>query len=163
MNGMPLRVPPLRERASEILEIFGRAFEQKAGVAPLLGAEAAEALLLHPWPFNAREVVGLAHRVATLHNRNEPLGLEHVAAELSRRVKPGGAQLVAAPTPLKRTRADCRAQLRRTLDVALRDHQGNLTRAARALGISRSRAYRLMGPLARSMETVHLRVAAEAE
>ena len=55
LAGWTLRVPPLRERREDILGL-ARFFLQKGGASLSLSAGGAEALLLHDWRFNVREL-----------------------------------------------------------------------------------------------------------
>jgi DNA-binding NtrC family response regulator len=52
-----IRIPPLRERKDDILEIFTVGL---GPTPPRLGHGLAEALLLHDWPFNVRELLATA-------------------------------------------------------------------------------------------------------
>jgi pSer/pThr/pTyr-binding forkhead associated (FHA) protein len=75
LNGLALDVPPLRERKDEIISHFLRSFHRFSGAAaPALSPELVEALLLYPWPFNVREVVQMAHRLAALHGKKSERG-----------------------------------------------------------------------------------------
>lgn len=99
----PAVLPPLRERREDILEWAQILTAQAAGQLSLLGDVAwdstfAEALLLHPWPRNLRELKE-AVLTATLSGSGEgPLGVESlpvaVVAELEharRQTPPSGA------------------------------------------------------------------------
>jgi transcriptional regulator of acetoin/glycerol metabolism len=127
-----VRLPPLRERREEILALFGVLHARAAnGASSMLDVDAAERLCLHDWPYNVRELASLARRIAVLHRAPKAITVEHLSAELQAAddVDPNRG---ARPVDLKRLRG------------ALRANQGNVSRAAAALGISRQRAYRLM-------------------
>lgn len=137
LEGVTIRLPPLRARVADVPALFSRAFlEQSAGQAPALDAEFVERLCLHDWPFNVREVVLLAKRLRVLCG--DRLNLE--ARDL-----PAAMSVRAATAPAARSLA-CEAagvELPALLG-ALRTCNGNVARAAGLLGISRQRAYRLM-------------------
>ncbi len=148
LNGLELLVPPLRQRKEEILALFLATFEKAARrPAPALSAEFAESLLLHRWPYNARQVVQIARRLAALHGDKPTLTTAELPRELSRSAVGSGSATQPSSRP-KGTFGEVSASRHLTqvseLYEALERHDGNLTRAARAMGISRGRAYRLM-------------------
>src|SRR5205814_9143340 len=60
LSGLIVKVPPLRERRSEILELATIFISERAGAlrraAPALSPEAAAALAAYDWPSNVREL-----------------------------------------------------------------------------------------------------------
>lgn len=54
---LPIELPPLRARREDVLPLLAHHW---GGELPPLTARLAEALLLHPWPFNVRELANLA-------------------------------------------------------------------------------------------------------
>jgi transcriptional regulator of acetoin/glycerol metabolism len=98
-----------------------------------------ESLLLYDWPLNLRELVLLTRRLNTLHPREKlkrSMLPERMLATSSR-----DDATSVAPAPRKPTDDD---QAFNALLASLRDHAGNLTKAATALGWTRARAYRLL-------------------
>jgi two-component system response regulator AtoC len=128
-----LELPPLRERGDDILLLaqhFLQQLAQRYGtVTPALSAEASQALLRHPWPGNVRELRNTLEQ-AVLMLRGPTLGVDQLTL----------SKVEAAP-PLLPTTADDATTLpeleRQTLLQALERSGWNVTRAARALGISR--------------------------
>jgi transcriptional regulator with PAS, ATPase and Fis domain len=96
--------------------------------------------LLQPWPGNVRELELLARRLLSLHGHEATLRRSFVQATAGTPSTPPRVARRAAPE-------EGEPQLER-LREGLRQH-GNLTRAAREAGISRQRAYRLMGDRSR--------------
>jgi DNA-binding NtrC family response regulator len=68
LAGWVLRVPPLRERREDIIDLAHAVLERWRGGKLTLSVSAAEALLLHDWPFNVRE---LEHAIETAAVRAE--------------------------------------------------------------------------------------------
>lgn len=72
LNVIPLRIPPLRERSSDIpllLEHFWKILCERQGSAvskPTLGAGVMNALSNHPWPGNVRELMDTVDCLWTL-------------------------------------------------------------------------------------------------
>ncbi len=66
---VPIALPPLRERLSDILPLAEH-FLVSAAEGKRLSAEAASRLLSHPWPGNVRELRNAMERVAVLARRH---------------------------------------------------------------------------------------------
>ena len=126
-----IHLPPLRERGDDILLLaehflreFSRTFQKNfKEVAP----EAVPLLVSYRWPGNVRELKNVIERVTLLED-SDRLEIEHLPRELSGR-KLAGDPEIASPT-LAQLEADHIAEVLRLTD-------GNKSRAARILGISR--------------------------
>ncbi|MBO1075281.1 nitrogen regulation protein NR(I) [Roseomonas marmotae] len=85
LNVVPIRLPPLRERAEDI-PLLARHFLERAKNAGLpakqLDQEAVERLRRHSWPGNARELENLMRRLAALYPQ-EVIGADAVSNELA--------------------------------------------------------------------------------
>ncbi len=89
LNVVPLRLPPLRERAEDIPDLvrhFLRKAEEEGLPAKHLDGEALEILRRHRWPGNVRELENLIRRLAVLHS-GEAIPASAIAAELKEPVK----------------------------------------------------------------------------
>ncbi len=85
LNVVPLRLPPLRERAADVPELVSHFLSlcQGEGLPPKrLTAEALERLKAHSWPGNVRELENLVRRLTALYSQ-ETLSLDVIEAELS--------------------------------------------------------------------------------
>jgi transcriptional regulator with PAS, ATPase and Fis domain len=143
LDGLTVKLPPLRERREDVLPLFSHLFARAgAGPAPAFESDFAERLCVHDWPFNVREVVLLSRRMVALHGNATTLLGHHLPDRI-------GQQLEARPSsppseaPSTHASAEDPVQLP-ALVAALRASAGNVARAAAILGISRGRAYRLM-------------------
>ncbi|MFO0585614.1 MAG: sigma 54-interacting transcriptional regulator [Anaeromyxobacter sp.] len=130
LAAFPLRVPPLREHASDVGELALAALARLPG-RPRLAAGAVRALEAHAWPGNVRELFHVIELAALAAQGATELRREHL---------PPALRLVAEPPPTVPAPADERA----TLEAALSAAGGNRTRAARALGISRVTLWKRM-------------------
>ena len=135
-----LRLPPLRERGEDVLalaEHFLRRFSAKyARHVERLDPRAHDLLLAYPWPGNVRELSHVIER-AVLWSKGPMLDVEHLALEVP--TEPDG-QAAATPPTLPDTRPagmDLEQWERTLIERALRESDGNQTRAAQRLGISR--------------------------
>jgi transcriptional regulator with AAA-type ATPase domain len=146
LDGLTVRLPPLRERREDVLPLFSRLLETLGGgKAPAFESDLAERLCVHDWPFNVRELVLLVRRLLTLHGAETTLRAQHLPDRIGEpaAVGPAPPQAAAAPQPPAST-APAEPVLLPALLAALRSSGGNVARAAAILGISRQRAYRLM-------------------
>ncbi len=145
LEGLAVELPPLRERREDVpklfLELLRRHF---GGRPPAVEATLVERLCLHDWPFNVREVVQLARRMAALHGQRTTLGLAQASGLLTERRdmprRDSGQKAADSGGRKERRNAVVLGRLREALVY----HAGNVSRAASAVGISRQRAYRLL-------------------
>jgi len=125
LAGFVIEIPPLRARRQQAvklaLELLAAAAERSGGAPPALTPQASARLLAHDWPGNVRELRNVMARALVL-SRGGPIGAEHILLD--------GAP-AAVPTP---SSDDERGRIIAALDACA----GNQTRAARALGISRT-------------------------
>lgn len=152
LEGMSIRLPPLRERLEDVpflLRHFVR--ELGEGQSVTLEPKLVEQLCMYDWPFNVRELVQLVRRLLALHGEESVLKRAYLPERFQRtswrggRPAPRSAPSVEAPPRSRRPVLTLRdeADLTRLID-ALRANGGNVARAATAVGITRQRAYRLM-------------------
>ncbi len=102
LNVVPLRLPPLRERAEDIADLvrhFLRKAEEEGLPAKHLDSEALDILRHHRWPGNVRELENLIRRLAVLHS-GDTIPAAAVAAELKEPVKTPGAEEGDEPVSL---------------------------------------------------------------
>jgi two-component system nitrogen regulation response regulator GlnG len=84
LNVVPLRLPPLRERADDIQELvrhFFRLAEQEGLGAKSLDVTAFDRLRDYHWPGNVRELENLVRRLAVLYSE-DVIGAEIIDREL---------------------------------------------------------------------------------
>jgi len=152
LNGIALSIPPLRERLDE-LEPLALAFIEQAcartkrTMRPRLSPSALEAMRAYRWPGNIRELRNVMER-AVLLCEDDTITLDVLPAQLaaapSVRSTPGGslrrdafARREEAPVEPIDVGVARPADERERIIAALAACDGNQTRAARALGISR--------------------------
>jgi DNA-binding NtrC family response regulator len=132
LNVLPLVVPPLRDRRSDILPLartFLREAAARAGRAvPVLTRGAAAALQAHGWPGNVRELRHVLDRAVLSTDRNRidvaDLPLEVLDPQ-------------ACIDPRQASRPTLDGIERQYIEFVLREVRGRQTRAAAILGISR--------------------------
>ena len=139
-----LRVPPLRERASDIPGLARHFLAGLAsGTTPDLTTDAVELLLDHSWPGNVRELRNTMLR-ALLASDGGPIEPRHVAIrEAPRRPALFAAEPMSTWEQPPVAFATEKARILGALDRAA----GNRKEAARLLGVARSTLYSRMHKL----------------
>lgn len=145
INGLRVTLPALRERADLAVLIQHLLQVETAAHAPLVLEETAlQALLAYRWPGNIRQLHQTLRLAAALAEDEGRIGLQHLPDEI----------LQAVPTPVEAAAQSSAGQARgeggdtlqaseqRAIRAAIKDCQGNLSAAARALGIGRATLYR---------------------
>jgi transcriptional regulator with GAF, ATPase, and Fis domain len=126
-----IRIPPLRERRGDIpllTDAFLQEFNRSTGCSFAgLSPEAREMLLSHEWPGNVRELHNVLERAAILCQGGLITG-EHLS--------------LGSPSVLTSRRPSSLSDVeRRTIEQILRETDGNKSKAARRLGITRTQLY----------------------
>lgn len=166
LNVYPIRIPPLRERPEDIEPLARhliRRFAAQHGKHTIgLSDRALDAMRNYPWPGNVRELENLIERGVILAASGTRIDVAHLFP--GRPTEPdvvlGNDGRLAARRcgdvghvldDMVR-RGISLAQLERSLlEEAVQRHDGNLTAAARALGMTRAQLrYRLAQPLPES-------------
>jgi DNA-binding NtrC family response regulator len=159
LNVVHLTMPPLRERKEDI-PLLVRSFLRhfcKVNEKPLLEltADAMNALLTYSWPGNVREL-----RTAIEHGVVMARGSKLTLRDLPPNVRAAtGAALPGGITPAKAfgeksSALDLHETEKRLIMQALATTNGNITKAAQKLGISRRTLHRKINDLKAAGESV---------
>jgi DNA-binding NtrC family response regulator len=137
-----VELPPLRQRRGDILLLaqhFLALFAREMGVrAPDINAAAQEALQNYHFPGNVRELKNLIERALILSS-GKTVEPEHLQFQTLSQSPQTSSVTSLPPLPLNLKEAE-QVLMRRALDAA----SGNITEAARLLGVHRSKLYRVM-------------------
>jgi transcriptional regulator with PAS, ATPase and Fis domain len=129
LSGVDVRVPPLRERRADVLELAAYFLARHRAARPLkLSTAAGDALTAHDWPGNVRELERLIERAVALASA-DTIELDDLPASVLGSVT---TELVAALQRDDTMRAWGGRYARAVLDRC----RGNKREAARVLGIS---------------------------
>ena len=135
LNVFTIHLPPVRERGHDVLllaEYFvGRLCKKYRKRPAVLSKESQAALVKYHWPGNVREILHVMERAVLLHE-NGRIGVEHLG-------------ITGAPPPAQETTLP--ELEHRLIQQALGRAGGNISQAARLLGISR-------GALRRRLESM---------
>ena len=133
INTVEVRLPPLRERREDIPALAAHFLQSHARRyrkhVESLEPEALRALLAHPWPGNVRELDHVLERAVLMAR-----GTSLEATDLGLRVSAAGAASLEQMTLDEVERV--------LIQKALARHGGNVSDAAKTLGLSRSALYR---------------------
>jgi transcriptional regulator with PAS, ATPase and Fis domain len=132
LSAFVLRIPPLRERPAEVAalaELFARQFAQRMGSAPpVFAPDASTALRRCAWPGNVRELRNAVEHAVVLADQGT-IRATHLP------------ETVRRDAPLPANAGAMRDHLavieKRAIQEALAAVDGNQTRAAKRLGMSR--------------------------
>ncbi|HEX6132696.1 MAG TPA: sigma-54 dependent transcriptional regulator [Longimicrobiales bacterium] len=133
LNTVEIHLPPLRDRPEDIAALALHFLKRETGrygrKVTGLEREALQALLEHPWPGNIRELEHTIERAVLM-----AAGPQVRADDLGLRSRSDGAARIE-----EMTLEDAEKYL---IQKALGRYQGNVSKAADALGLSRSALYR---------------------
>lgn len=157
----PLEIPPLRDRKTDIPVLVAMLIEKFAPLyhktIPGISDLAMQELVEYDWPGNVRELENLVERAVLLTPSGGEIEVQHLfpgtghalpaGAAIDRDGKVGSAReakMAQLYETLLEDDFDLQAHEARLLELAVVRADGNLTHAARALGITRRQlAYRL--------------------
>ena len=134
LSVMPLMLPAVRDRTrDDRLALINRLIADLKRQLPegpqALSTEVVERLLAYHWPGNVREMRNVLERAMILARGQPGISVEHLPGEF--RARPGVGDRRHTPLSLDDLE-------RQHIDRTLKHHQGNRTRAAAELGISRA-------------------------
>jgi two-component system response regulator FlrC len=147
LDGLTVVLPPLRHRREDIAPLFLKFLRQEAGGAiPVLDAKLVESLCLYDWPLNVRELFLLSKRLLGLFSAEPIIKREFLPDRILKRttLSVEEVEVQKACVPKRAWRSTNDDSEFEALVAALRTLNGNVLKASEALGISRSRAYRLL-------------------
>jgi transcriptional regulator with GAF, ATPase, and Fis domain len=142
VGAFPIRLPPLRDRPEDVPALVKhflvaaaeRARKRVVGIAPA----ALDRLVAYGWPGNVRELQNEIERAVVLAPDGAPIDVEHLSTKVMG-VAPSPAATAAEAEPgASRDLRDARTEFEvQFIRKVLSENAGNVSRAARALGISR--------------------------
>jgi len=143
LNTIVIRVPPLRERAQDIpllLDHYLAHYRRQYGKPALAVAPSAlDALCSFPWPGNVRALRHACERAVILCSASE-----YGIRDFGILDAPGSAAAAHVETPIAPRSAELTLNTleRDAVAAALEQAKGNISQAAKLLGVSRAALYR---------------------
>ena len=148
LNGLAVKLPPLRER-SDLLSLTRKILEREGGgVRRVLAADVEALLLGYAWPGNVRQLFNVLRTACVMAGSERTITRNHLGDDLLDEVQEHAAAAAAALAmantcppasdvegPLHKLELDA---IRRAVAAA----GGNVSAASKQLGISRNKIYR---------------------
>ncbi|WP_029049322.1 sigma-54-dependent Fis family transcriptional regulator [Cupriavidus sp. amp6] len=151
LNGLVVRLPALRER-SDLDVVAGKLLrqEQAAGAPPRIKGSVMGMFREYHWPGNIRQLGNLLRTARLMAEGEAEITEDHLPDDFlddlrerqARAAAPSAPALASVPPGVQPTRlAEVEVQ---AIVATVRAHHGNISAAAKALGISRNTVYRKM-------------------
>ena len=144
LNGLTLELPALRERSDLDHLVASALHEMVPGRAIQVAPELLQPLRCYRWPGNVRQLVNaLRTACALLDDTETVIGWSHLPDDLAQALRDAEVPCVGV-VDMVATEAmtDLRTVSRQAVVRAVSACEGNLSEAARSLGISRNTLYR---------------------
>jgi len=147
INGLTLTMPPLRDRG-DIAHIARAILTQECGGGRTadFSSDVIELFGRHPWPGNLRQLHSVIRAAAAMMDEENVIERRHLPedflVQLEHEPEP---QPVAAPAVAVVTESLQVIELH-AIQETVRQNQGNISAAARQLGVSRTTLYRKLRP-----------------
>ncbi len=134
ISALAIRVPTLRERKEDIPEVAECIFQQHRSSltrGKRLSKKTAAILMRYDWPFNVRELASVLERAASLSNGNT-IRAKDIPLSFDKKPKSGDDRHLMNLAEIEKE------HILHVLETV----NGNISKAARILGISRPKLYR---------------------
>lgn len=135
INVMTIQLPPLRQRGEDVLQLA----DYFAGPGWEWEPRARETLMSYPWPGNVRQLINAIDRAKLLADEHE-IRFENLPPEVTR----ADTRTRGTPRADERDLVDLATVNRSFVVEAMKQENGNKSRAAAKLGVTRRSLYRLL-------------------
>ena len=145
LNGLVVRLPPLRER-TDLETVINKLLAAESSDKPYTVSDEVMGLFKrHNWPGNFRQLTNLLRTAMVMAGPDHVVGIEQLPEDFLEDVEVGEQKFIAAPV-IAEAAAASPARLEDVellaIQKALKEHNGNVSAAARSLGVSRNTIYR---------------------
>ncbi len=141
LNVFPIRVPPLRQRREDIpllAEYFLEKYTRKLGKSNLkISAEALSVLMTSDFPGNVRQLENIIERAVTLADDQDELTTDLLTSDTSELTKQSGFEFDISENSSQSLKDITESMEKYYIEKALAKFQGNISRVAQRLGLSR--------------------------
>jgi transcriptional regulator of acetoin/glycerol metabolism len=136
LNGLVVKLPPLRERSD--LDAIVSAMLANGARRRRVADNVMRLFHRHAWPGNLRQLASLLRTASLMAGEENEIGLHHLSDDFLEDLDAASANPAPNAAPDARLHELALSAILRTLDA----HGGNVSAAARALGVSRNTIYR---------------------
>jgi sigma-54 dependent transcriptional regulator, acetoin dehydrogenase operon transcriptional activator AcoR len=144
LNGLVVRLPPLRERI-DLLAIAQRMLKRESAHPPALGARVVELFQAYHWPGNLRQLGSVLRTAVAMAGNDVQITEAHLSDDLLEETRgllpPRGPAATPAVPAAGPTRPLVEVELE-MIRQAVEAAGGNISMASKRLGISRNTIYR---------------------
>jgi sigma-54 dependent transcriptional regulator, acetoin dehydrogenase operon transcriptional activator AcoR len=153
LNGLVVKLPPLRERTDFEIVVNKLLSCEGKGTRYSVAEDIMPLFKQHNWPGNFRQLTNLLRTAMVMTNEDAEIRMEHLPDDFLDDLKSmvskdeESAAMGEAPAAVDMMPASARLEdvELNVIQKALQAHGGNVSAAARALGISRNTIYRKLG------------------
>ncbi len=142
LNGLAVRLPALRERR-DLEALIERILRAESIPPPRFAPEVLDAFRRCRWPGNIRQLSNVLRTASVLAGDGGWVGREQLPEDFVEELQPA-AGAGTATAVVRASAADLKTLRVGAVAAALEKHAGNVSAAARALGVSRNTIYRAM-------------------
>ncbi len=149
LNVVPLRLPPLRERAEDIPDLMRHFFnvvEQEGLARKQIDGEAMDCLKKYSWPGNVRELENMVRRLAALYPQ-DLITAAIIESELAEQGDSQPVRVVRQPSLSSTERAICESSLSEAVEWHLTDHFASFSNTLPPAGLYHRVLREVEGPL----------------
>lgn len=139
LNGLTLLLPPLRHR-KDIIELARALDDRESGGSRRIdiSEEVLQIFARHPWPGNVRQMHSVIRTAMAMVDDGEMIEPRHLPEEFLAQMKQ-----VALPPLVSVNPIDSLEKIElHAIQETIRQNHGNISAAARQLGVSRTTLYR---------------------
>jgi transcriptional regulator of acetoin/glycerol metabolism len=136
LNGLVVKLPPLRERSD--LDAIVSTMLADGAKRRRVADEVMRLFRRHAWPGNLRQLASLLRTASLMAGEENEIGLHHLPDDFLEDLDAASANPAPDAAPDTHLHELALSAILRTLDA----HGGNVSAAARALGVSRNTIYR---------------------
>jgi transcriptional regulator of acetoin/glycerol metabolism len=139
LNGLTLQLPPLRQR-KDIVELAKAMDVKETGSARSvdISEDVLQIFVHHPWPGNVRQMHSVIRTAIAMVDDGERLERRHLPDDFLAQMEQG-----TAPSAAYMAATDSLEQIElHAIQETIRHNHGNISAAARQLGVSRTTLYR---------------------
>ena len=138
LNGLVVKLPPLRERTDLEVVVKKILATESNGGRYTVSSEVLELFHKHKWPGNFRQLTNLLRTAIIMASSDHEIGLRHMPDDFFDDIQAGAGSGAAPIFTGSRLEEMEHSAILKSLEA----HGGNVSATARALGVSRNTIYR---------------------
>jgi sigma-54 dependent transcriptional regulator, acetoin dehydrogenase operon transcriptional activator AcoR len=143
LNGLVVRLPPLRERTDIEIVVEKILMAESAGGRYTVTPEIMRLFKLHSWPGNFRQLTNLLRTAIVMADQDREIQHQHLPDDFLEDIEQSQAHEANENTDLLVSSGANLDQVERSvIQKSLASNGGNVSATARALGVSRNTIYR---------------------